>query len=173
MHARRPEVCRAYRCAWLGGAFEAGDRPDLLGAVLDLVPRAGIVHLVVRQAEEGALEASPRLRAIVGRMRESMPVEVRDVEDVLDPDRPYRVLYAGGEEQRVEGETVRIFRGGREVARQRAPWLERKLRRVGQRVQAWRLRRWPGHAERLAALGLPGDKLPGPRSLPPHQEEPR
>jgi Fe-S-cluster containining protein len=173
VHARRPAVCRAYRCAWLGGAFETGDRPDALRAVLDLVPRGGIVHLVVRQAEEDALEASPRLQAIVGEMRESLPVEIRDAEDVLDPDRPYRVLYPGDEEQRVEGETVRIFRGDREVARQRAPWLERQLRRAGQRVQAWRLRRWPSHADRLAALGLPGDKLPGPRSLPPRQEESR
>jgi hypothetical protein len=128
--------------------------------VLDLVPRAEIIHLVVRQASPDALDASPRLREIVDEMRVSMPVEVRDVEDVLDADRPMSLLLPGGVEQRVEGEWLRVLRDGQLVEEIRAPWLERQLRRGLQKLNAWRLGRWPSHEDRLARLGLPSDKLP-------------
>lgn len=159
VHASRPGICRAYRCAWLGGAFEDGDRPDRLGAVLDLVPRGPVIHLVVRQADGRALERSPRLGEIVEETRASMPVEIRDVDNVLDGDRPYRILVAQGEERRIEGEHVRVLRDGRLVEELRAPWLERQVRRIVQHLRGRRLRRWPSHEEQLARLGLPGVKL--------------
>ncbi len=160
MHASRPGICRAYRCAWLGGAFEDGDRPDRLGAVLDLVPRTPEIHLVVRQATVDALDRSSRLREIVATARKSMPVEIRDVEDVLDADRAYRVLYPGGDEHRIEGEHVQVHRSGKLVDERRAPWLERQVRKIVQRWRSARLARWPTHEDRLSQLGLAGDKLP-------------
>ena len=154
MHAVRPGICRAYRCAWLGGAFEDGDRPDRLGAVLDLQSRGDSVRLVVRQMDSGALSRSPRLQEIVSETRRSMPVEIRDVDDVLDPDRPYRVLQPDGDELEIEGDRVRVSREGQLLYEQRAPWLERTARATLQRVHAWRLRRWPSHEERVTLLGL-------------------
>jgi len=147
-------VCRAYRCAWLAGAFEEGDRPDRLGAVLDLVARGDAVRLVVRQAEPDAWERSARLREIVAETRRSLAVELRDAADVLDPDRPYRVLQPDGDDLEIAGERVRVFRGGALVEERRAPRIERWLRAGLQRVEAWRLRRWPSHEERVTLLGL-------------------
>jgi hypothetical protein len=154
VHAVRPGICRAYRCAWLGGAFEDGDRPDRIGAVLDLTSRGDSVRLIVRQVERGAFDRSERLREIVAEVRRSMPVEVRDVGDVLDPDRPYRILQPGGDDFEIEGDRVRVFRDGQLRSEKRAPWLERVVRRVQQRVQAWKLGRWPSHEERVTLLGL-------------------
>ena len=128
VHARRPGICRAYRCAWLAGAFGDDDRPDRLGAVLDLVTRGDAPRLVVRQQAEDAYARSERLREIVAEARRTMPVELRDASDVLDPDRPYRVLEPGGDELEIAGDVVRVRRDGRLVEERRAPWLERTVR---------------------------------------------
>ena len=152
--AVRPGICRAYRCAWLDGAFEDGDRPDRLGAVLDLQSRGDSVRLVVRQMDGGALARSPRLQEIVSQVRCSMPVEIRDVDDVLDPDHPYRVLQPDGDDIEIEGDRVRVHRKGQLLYERRAPWLERTVRAIQQRVHAWRLGRWPSHEERVTLLGL-------------------
>src|SRR5262249_34032310 len=101
IHARRPEVCRRYRCLWLSGA---------LGAVLDLASRGGLPELVVHEREPGAFDASPRLRAIAERYRAAMPVRVLPGGGVMDPDRPFRVLLPGGEEQRIAGDRIEIWR---------------------------------------------------------------
>ena len=153
-------MCRAYRCAWLAGAFGDADRPDRLGALLDFVTRGDAVHLVVRQADGDAPQLASRLQQIVADTRRSMPVEIRDVEDVLDADRAYRVLHPGGAEHRIEGDRLQIMEGGRVVAERRAPWLERCVRSLVEHVRARRLRRWPSHAERLARLGLPAREEP-------------
>ena len=159
VHAARPSVCRAYRCAWLGGAFGEEDRPDRLGAVLDLVARGQSIHLVVRQADPRARDRSERLRAIIAETRRSMPVEIRDVDDVLDPDRRWWLLKAGlteeGEELEIAGDEIRVIRDGRVVERRHAAWPVRVLRRIAQRVQRRRISRWPAHEERMRRLGLP------------------
>jgi hypothetical protein len=147
IHARRPSICRRYRCAWLQGRFEEGDRPDRLGAVLDVVTSGASTRLEVHLADPGAFERSPRLREIADRFRAFAPVRVLDTGDVLDPDRPYRVLLPGGEEQRVEGERVTRLRDGEVVASGRLPWLERWLRRA---IVAWRRRRFARFARRSA-----------------------
>ena len=139
IHARRPAVCRGYRCLWLAGGLEEGDRPDRLGAVLDLVTVGAETRLEIHEAEPGAFERSPRLREIAERHRTAMPVRVLDVGDVADPDRPYRILRPGGEEGRVAGEWVVRLRDGRVVDERRLPWLERTIRRA---IVAWRRRRF-------------------------------
>jgi hypothetical protein len=141
IHARRPAICRRYRCLWLQGAFEPADRPDRLGAVLDLLSQGGTPHLAVREAEPGALGRSPRLEAIVARYRRFLPVHVSDTRAVLDPDAPVRVLLPDGAEQLLEGERVTVLREGRVVERRRLPWMERLVRRAVQRLRARRLRR--------------------------------
>ena len=67
IHARRPDICRAYHCLWLRGHFEESDRPDRLGAVLDFVNHGGQVMLEVREARAGSFDASPRLQQIAER----------------------------------------------------------------------------------------------------------
>lgn len=141
IHPTRPRICRAYRCLWLRGGLDEADRPDRLGAVLDVTWEGGGSLLAIREARAGAFEASPRLREIAEQHRRSMPVRVTNAADAMDPDRPYRVLLPGGEEQVVEGETLRMLRYGRTVETRRMPWLERSVRRAALRLQSWRLRR--------------------------------
>jgi hypothetical protein len=139
IHPRRPAICRRYRCLWLSGALEDADRPDRLGAVLDLASRGGLPELVVHEREPGAFDASPRLREIAERYRASMPVRVLGSEGVLDPDRPFRLLLPGGEEQRIAGDRIEVWRDGARVGTRRAPWLERAVRRAAQALRWLRL----------------------------------
>jgi hypothetical protein len=151
IYPRRPAICRSYRCLWLQGGLEPGDRPDRLGAVLDLASRGGMPELVVHEAEPGALEGSPRLREIVERYRRAMPVRILDTRGVLDPDRPYRVLLPDGEEQRVAGERVETWRDGVRVGVERLAWLERIARRLA--IAARRLRLRPHRRGPRSAAG--------------------
>jgi len=157
VYERRPEICGGYRCAWLSGAFDDGDRPDVLGAVLDFATRGDSPRLVIREAEAGVHARSPRLQEIAAEIRRTMIVEVRDVEDVLDPERPFLVLEPGGRDLRVAGDSVEELVAGAVVRRTRKPWLERIARRIGRRVTAWRLGRWPSHESRARRLARPGD----------------
>jgi hypothetical protein len=139
IYARRPGICRAYRCLWLGGALEEDDRPDRLGAVLDLVSEGGAVRLEIRESRRGAFDASPRLREIAEDHRRSMPVRITDTDDSLDPDRPFRVLLPDGEEQRISGDRIDVYRDGVLAERRRLPWLERGVRRLFQSARRWRI----------------------------------
>ncbi|MCH2169617.1 hypothetical protein MK489_02445 [Myxococcota bacterium] len=121
--------------------MEDADRPDRLGAVLDLVPTGDGIHLAVREARRGAVERSPRLMEIIEDQRRSMPVHITDVEDVLDADRSYRILLPEGEEHRVRGSVMTVIRAGSPPEVRRAPWLERISRALVLRVRAWKLRR--------------------------------
>lgn len=147
IHASRPSVCRGYRCLWLGGALEEVDRPDRLGAVLDLVHPGPTPTLRVREAVPGNFDASPRLRAIAERYRVSMPVRITDARDPLDADASFRVLLPDGEEQLVSGDLVLRKRNGRVVGEDRLPWLERLVRRASLAWQRVRLRRFAARAE--------------------------
>ncbi len=141
IYARRPAVCRGYRCMWLQGGLDDADRPDRLGAVIDVVVEAGAQRLSIREAAAGTFDASSRLQAIAAKYRESMPVKLSTAERAMDPDAPFRLLLAGGEERRVAGDVVEIWRGGALERRERLPWAERSLRRALLAWQAWRLRR--------------------------------
>jgi hypothetical protein len=141
IHARRPSICRAYRCLWLRGGLEDGDRPDRLGAVVDVDPGGGAPFLAIRQSRPGVFDASPRLQAIAAAYRESLPVHVTDVEDVMDPERPLRILLPGGEEQQVEGDVLTLLRHGHVVERRRLSWLGSRARRLLQRWRALRIAR--------------------------------
>lgn len=144
IHATRPAICRGYRCLWLTGALDEEDRPDRLGAVLDLLTEGASPTLVIREASPGAFEASPRLRAIAERYRKTVPVRVSDAHDVWDPDRPFRLLLADGVEQRVAGDRIRVYRDDAFVEERRLPWLDRAWRRAVLAVRALRLRRLRG-----------------------------
>lgn len=140
IYDERPHICRSYRCLWLQGGLEEEDRPDRLGAVLDLVTEAGTPRLSVRELEPGAVDSNARLAAIVRRFRASVPVRVSDVRDVMDPDAPFRVLLPGGTEQRVQGEWREIWKDGRVQETRRLPLLERWVRVALTRFRALRLR---------------------------------
>ena len=144
IYAERPGICRAYRCLWLGGGLRDGDRPDALGAVLDVVVSGTSTWLEIREAEAGAFERSGRLREIAHEYRQSMPVRISDTADVLDPARRFRVLLPNGEARVVEGEWTTLVRPGRPDARLRLPWLERWLRRVGLAVRRRRVSNYRG-----------------------------
>lgn len=149
IHARRPQICRAYRCLWLQGKLDLEDRPDRLGAVLDLTSEAGAPLLAIREAARGAFDASPRLRAIAERFRGAMPVRVTCAADALSPDAPVRTLLAGDEELLATADTVVRRLGGREVSRSHAPRLERTLRRLSLAFRRWRIR---GHGDGSAVV---------------------
>lgn len=149
IYARRPHICRAYRCLWLQGKLDVEDRPDRLGAVLDLVHEGGGALLAIREAVAGATEASPRLALIAARYREAMPVRITRAADALMADTPVRTLLAVGEELVVTGDRVVRLRAGVEVARERAPWLERAARRLRLAWQRWRVR---GYGDGAAAV---------------------
>jgi hypothetical protein len=112
IHPRRPAICRAYACLWLRGSLDDVDRPDRLGAVLDLASRGGLPELVIHEAAPGAFDGVARLREIAEAYRASMPVRMHEYGEALDPDRRFRVLLPGGEEQRVAGERVELWREG-------------------------------------------------------------
>lgn len=143
IHATRPSVCRAYRCAWLEGKFREEDRPDRLGAVVDFAPRGAGTELVIVESQPGCFDASSRLQEIAEAYRPLMVVRITDTQDIGDADRPFRVLLPGGEEQRVEGDVVRVMRAGQPAELRRLPWLERQVRRLfiaGRRLRLWRAR---------------------------------
>ena len=137
IYSERPEICRRYACLWLQGGLEDDERPDRTGGVVDLETTGVGVRLGIREAREGAFDASPRLQAIAERYRSEMPVRITDADDVMDPDRPFRVLLADGVEHHVAGERLEVYRGGRLVESRRQPWAERLARRVS---IAWRRR---------------------------------
>jgi Fe-S-cluster containining protein len=131
VHATRPQICRAYQCLWLRGTLRDEDRPDRLGAVLDVVTQGASPWLEIREASPGAFDRSARLREIADSYRRSMPVRIGDVADVLDPARRFRVLLPDGAERVVEGEWTTLRRPGEPDTTLRLPPLERWLRRVG------------------------------------------
>jgi len=153
IHASRPQICRAYHCLWLrgdpqpgtgrGGQLGDDDRPDRLGAVLDVVQTGASVRLSIRQATPHSYDRSPRLQQIAAEFRESMPVRISDVSNVADPDQPFRVLLADGEEQIVAGDRVTFVRDGTVLRTTKLPWPERFARRAALRWRALRLR-WIG-----------------------------
>ena len=130
IHDSRPRVCRAYRCLWLQGGLEDEERPDQTGGVVDLEPMGGGVQLAIRVADLGTFDDSPMLQAIAARYRTQMPVRVTDVRDIMNPDRPFRVLLAEDVEHRVEGEWIEVLRAGNLVERRRMSWAERWARRA-------------------------------------------
>jgi hypothetical protein len=146
IHGRpeRPSLCGRYRCAWLRGQFESGDRPDRLGAVLDMSPRVGLPLLSIREARPGVFEASSRLQQIAQSCRETMEVRVTCADDVMNAERAYRVLLPDGEEHRIEGEQTTVLRAGEIVSQQRMPWIERTVRRISLAWKRWRLRGYRG-----------------------------
>jgi hypothetical protein len=140
IHTQRPSICRAYSCLWLSGGLDPEDRPDRLGAVLDVATEGLVTKLRVHEAAPGAYAGSPRLREIVARYRESMPVRISDVSRAGDPEAPVRELGPAGAELRIEGDWIVRLAGARELSRRRLPWLERGLRRLALVWRAHRLR---------------------------------
>ncbi len=130
IHATRPAICRAYACLWLSGGLDEADRPDRLGAVLDVATEGGVTRLRVHEAAPGIYESSERLRAIVAGYRESMPVRISDVSRAGDPAAAVRELGPADTELRIEGDWLVQIEGERETERRRLPWLERRLRRL-------------------------------------------
>ena len=140
IYSDRPRICRSYRCLWLQGGLDEGDRPDKLGAVLDLLTAAGTARLSVRELVPGAADENDRLRVVIERYREAIPVRISDVHDVMSPNAPFRVLLPGNEEHRVAGDVREVWREGRRVETGKLPLTERLARRLITRFQAFRLR---------------------------------
>lgn len=118
--------------------------------MLDLVHEGDRVLLAIREAVSGATETRPRLAAIAARYREAMPVRITRAEEAQSPDASVRTLLAGGEELLTLGDVVVRSRHGAELARSRAPWLERAARRARIAWQRWRTRHYGDGAAALA-----------------------
>ncbi|MEE3332123.1 MAG: hypothetical protein VX246_14755 [Myxococcota bacterium] len=153
----RPALCGAYRCSWLLGRFTPDDRPDRLGAVLDFGSHGGVPVLTIRESAVGVFDASPRLREIAEEVRESMPVRITSADDVMNADREYRILEAGGEELRVSGDRVERWFEGERQGTERIPPFERWLRRFTLTWKRWRLRGYRGEGD--------GSREPGEESV--------
>jgi Fe-S-cluster containining protein len=141
IHATRPDICRRYRCLWLQGGLEDGERPNQTGGIVDLETTGVGLRLGIRVMRRGDFEASPALQAIAERYRNEMPVRISDVEDVMNPDHPFRVLLADGIEHRVAGERIEIHRDGELIERRTLPWAERWVRRLTIRWRNHKLHR--------------------------------
>ncbi len=145
IYATRPSICRSYKCAWLLGSFGDDDRPDSLGAVLDLQFRGDRLWLEIHEESPGAFERSERLREIAEEYRASAHVRISDGDRAAEPDRPFRILRAGGIEQRVCGTRVEVFQDGMRIDSTEIGWLRRTAARI---LRAWKLRRSPKKARR-------------------------
>lgn len=135
IHATRPSICRAYECLWLQGGLEDAERPDRTGGVVDLETTGIGLRLGIREVRRGAFDESPALQAIAARYREQMPVRISDAQDVMNPDRPFRVLLADGVEQRVAGDRIETYRDGVLVEQKRLPWAEWLGRRLSAAIR--------------------------------------
>jgi hypothetical protein len=130
IHERRPKICRGYSCLWLSGGLGDEDRPDQLGAIVDILTQGAETRLSIQEARAGAYDDSPRLQEIAGQYRETMPVRVVAAGNFLDPDRPFRVLLAQDVELRVEGEWTTTIRADQSPTRKRLSWPARLARRI-------------------------------------------
>lgn len=130
IHATRPPICRAYECLWPQGGLEDDERPDSTGGIVDLETVGIGLRLGIREVRRGAFDESPALKAIAERYRSQMPVRITDVEDVMNPDRPFRVLLPEGIEHRLRGDRIEIYRDGILVEEKKLAWAERLGRRV-------------------------------------------
>lgn len=168
IHSSRPGICRGYRCLWLRGGLKETDRPDKLGALLDVVQEGPVVRLEIRQDRPDRFASSQRLTEIADQYRDLMPVRITDVEQVMDGDHPYRVLLAGGVEHRVRGEWTEIHRPGQDPERHRLRWVERWGRRAILGLRRLWLRRahsaGPRPAGRRGSRRLRGSGRSNPKS---------
>ena len=137
IHASRPLICRRYECLWLQGGLEEDERPDKTGGIVDLETVGVGLRLGIREVHRGAFDASPTLQAIADRYRSEMPVRITDAEDVMNPDRPFRVLLANGVEQRLAGDRIEIYQNEVMIEEKVLPWAER----LGRRLSIWVRRR--------------------------------
>ncbi|MDG2307543.1 MAG: hypothetical protein P8R42_23395 [Candidatus Binatia bacterium] len=151
IYATRPSICRTYKCAWLLGSLGDDDRPDRLGAVLDITLRGDRLWLEIHEESPGAFERSERLREIAQEYRPSAHVRVSDADRAAEPDRPFRILLADGIEQRVHGTRIDVFQNGALIDSTEIGWLRRTAARL---LQAWRLRHAPEGALRRGDRGL-------------------
>ena len=140
IHLTRPSICRRYECLWLQGGLEDAERPDATGGIVDLETVGAGVRLGIREVRRGAFDESPALQAIAERYRSQMPVRITDAEDVMNPDRPFRVLLDDGVEHRLAGDRIEVHRDGILVEQKLLPWAERLGRRLS--IAARRLSIW-------------------------------
>ena len=130
IYEKRPQICRAYQCLWRQGGLEDDERPDATGGIVD-IESAGIhLRLGIRLRRLDAFETSSKLRKIAERYRNEMPVRITDPADVMNPDRPFRVLLPEGLEHRVSGEKFEIYRDGVLVEEKNLLWAERWAQRL-------------------------------------------
>lgn len=130
IYGTRPRICRSYKCAWLLGSFGDDDRPDRLGAVLDLEFRGDRLWLQIREATTGSFDRSDRLRQIADEYRASAHVRVSDTDHVAHPDHPFRILLPDGIEQHVRGQRVDVYQHGTLIDSTEGSWLTRLLGRL-------------------------------------------
>ncbi|MDG2050758.1 MAG: hypothetical protein P8M78_11415 [Myxococcota bacterium] len=132
------------------GSFGEADRPDRLGAVSDFVSSGATVQLEIHESEPGLFDRQPRLQEIAEVARASMPVRIRDSADVLDDNRPFRILMPNGETHWVRGEWSEVVGPSNDrgepgvMVRRHLPLFERVLRRLILKIRRWRLRDYRG-----------------------------
>jgi hypothetical protein len=80
IYDERPGGCKSYRCAWLKGDLDDGDRPDLVGLIVDtgltksFLPIWGANALNVREVSPGASDTDKGAALIDRLVGEDRPV---------------------------------------------------------------------------------------------------
>jgi Fe-S-cluster containining protein len=146
IHQTRPDICRGYTCAWLQGSFGDDDRPDRLGAVLDLLWRGDRLWLEIHLASPEAWERSDRLRGIADEYREVALVRISNADRRETPDAPYRILLGDGVEQRIKGDRVDVYRDGKRVESSRVGLAHRILASLRRTWSLYRSSRASGNS---------------------------
>lgn len=95
IYGRRPDRCRSFECAWKQGLAGDGDRPDLLGVMLYLIPLTdGRAGLGVIELEPGSFDR-PRVRGLLEAFEERKPGRILARRAADDAFSPVSVLIEG------------------------------------------------------------------------------
>ena len=105
----------------------------MTGGIVDLETMGIGLRLGIRMRKLDEFDGASKLLAIAERYRSEMPVRLSDADDVMNPDRPFRVLLPEGVEHRIFGERIEVYRAGVLVEEKTLPWAER----WGRRVSIW------------------------------------
>ena len=101
IYTSRPEICRSYKCGWLGNSWLSDDlRPDRSGIIVDGA-RDGSAVLLICDAEMFAEEPErfEQLQQLINETLEHRPMSIMVVPDARCPTKDITYLLLPGETQ--------------------------------------------------------------------------
>jgi hypothetical protein len=106
--AERPQVCAKFKCGWLIGLGEEGDRPDVIGVLMQPTVRGEKEHVLAFVEDRAGALASARAQALMGAwgVHTNGPVVVRKAESrtfLRVPITVNRIVVRPGVSERIAG----------------------------------------------------------------------